>query len=123
MDVGSAGFNGFINDEASKYDFKYLNGGHAAALAFDTNKAQATSIAQFILTPELNASVGPTNLIDQPNKIVRILGQIAWLICAVLPLIIIGGAVLVGRASVFADHKRIAILIYLALVGMALNTF
>ena len=75
LDVGSAGFNGFINDEASKYDFKYLNGGHAAALAFDKNKAQAKSISQFILAPALDESVGPPNLIDQPNKVVRNLGS------------------------------------------------
>jgi pimeloyl-ACP methyl ester carboxylesterase len=123
LDVGSAGFNGFINDEASKYDFKYLNGGHAAALAFETNKAQASSIARFILLPELNENVGPPRLVDQPNKTVRFLGQIAWLIWTVLCLTIIAGAILVGRVSAFADHRRIAVLIYLALIGMVLNTF
>jgi hypothetical protein len=123
LDVGSAGFNGFINHEAAKYDFKYLNGGHAVALAFDHNKAQAKSIAQFILSPQLTAEIAPPNLVTEPNKVVRLLGQLAWLVWSTILALIIIGAVLTWRARLFRKHKYVAIATYFAIVLIALNIF
>jgi len=123
LDVGSAGFNGFINSAATEYDYKYLEGGHGVALAFDHNKDQARNIAQFILSPQLSAQAGPANLLDKPNDVVRFLGQLAWLVWVTLAALMLAGALFVWRSKLFRSQRPLALLAYAVLIVVALNTF
>ena len=129
FDVGSAGFNGFISDDASRYEYHYLKGGHGAALEFAKNETQPGSIAQFILapelTPQLRAAVGPKedDLLSEPDWTIRLLGQVAWLVWLTIAAAIALGAYAIFRIEVLRRVRGWLLLVYLGVVATVLNTF
>jgi pimeloyl-ACP methyl ester carboxylesterase len=129
FDVGSAGFNGFISDDATRYEYHYLKGGHGAALEFTRNRTQPATIAQFILAPELtsqlSAVVGPKeeDLLSEPDWTIRLLGQVAWLVWLTIAAAIALGAYAIFRIEALRRVRGWALVAYLGIIATVLNTF
>jgi pimeloyl-ACP methyl ester carboxylesterase len=129
FDVGSAGFNGFISDDATRYEYHYLKGGHGAALEFTRNSTQPTTIAQFILapelTPQLRSAVGPMEeeLSSDPDWAIRLLGQVAWLVWLTIAAVAALGAYAIFRIKALRRVRGWVLLGYVGVIAIVLNTF
>jgi hypothetical protein len=127
LDVGSAGFNGFIQQRAADFDFHYLRGDHGAALEFETHREQAKSIASFITAEDPKLALSPSNLVGVPSGWATILGQMALLVVTGLLGAAIAAGILLDRwLNVLAVPRRarvLGILTYVGLIAIVLNTF
>jgi alpha-beta hydrolase superfamily lysophospholipase len=126
LDVGSAGFNGFIQDRA--LDVHYLHGGHGAGLDFKSYPKQAHSIVSFIVGDAPGkGQLGSGQLHEEPQWLVKMLGQIALL--AVIALI--AAAVYLGRQfnrglvakGVSQRVRTLSLAGYAGFIFIVLNTF
>jgi hypothetical protein len=118
-DVGSGGFQGFLDPEGHANQVAYLRGAHGAGIAAGNH----ASLAEFVLgitpTPVVPASL----LTRQPSRMVEWLSKLCWLVWALL---------LVGLAACAAGlcwawqghygHPWLPLAVFALLVWLLLNT-
>ena len=87
-DIGSGGFNGFLDDAGNDDEVRFIRGGHSTAL----QPANHASIAEFIVhgRDEVRADICTT----EQSSVVSLLSKLCWLVWAlILAALLEGGRV------------------------------
>jgi pimeloyl-ACP methyl ester carboxylesterase len=93
-DIGSAGFNGFLQDEGNSLQVKFIPGGHSAAI----DERNHHSIVNFILCGSL--STNPSYLIRSQPTWAIVLSRACWLVWLLIGASVFGVGYLVWNAPV-----------------------
>lgn len=91
-EIGSSGFNGFLQNEAQTDVAQYIRGGHSAAL----KEPNATSLIRFVVEGISPGDYGKSHpnwetlLTNRQNGIVRFLSNNCWLVIALIVGALVG---------------------------------
>ena len=116
-DLGTAGHNGFEDQEGKKNTVAYFNGGHGAAIQPQNH----ASLAHFVLTGEIVREEGL--LVKEPSSHVAMAAKLCWAIWAAIAIAIISiGILTTSLLSLLSVPIALSWLLYGCLVLLLLYT-
>lgn len=115
-DIGTAGHNGFQDNEGQENANTYFAGGHGAAIQLDNH----ASLARFALTG-INKVDAP--LVESPAEWVVLASKLCWVVWFVIVTLVVGIGFLARLlAFSFGIPVAISLLIYVCLILLLLYT-